>query len=143
LALLAVPTAIRAAIHLMGRVVSHLSLAAIASLLGPLLGRETKSGLVQFNRHQTIGLHLPAGFLACLGQGLEKILPVYVIDVNVLLVVAPIHDTLSLKDSFTSQQFYNGSTSHRLAGRNQREDGSGRSRRPLVSQLDIRKQNKR
>jgi hypothetical protein len=45
--------------------------------------------------HQAIGLNLPAGFLASLGQGLQKILAVEVAQENGLAAVAAAHDVVN------------------------------------------------
>ncbi len=42
--------------------------------------------------HQAISVHLPAGLLACLGQRLDEIVPVHVIQEDPLPPVAPAHD---------------------------------------------------
>lgn len=39
-------------------------------------------------------MHLPAGFLAGLGQRLEKILPIHVIQENVLAPISAAHDVI-------------------------------------------------
>ncbi|MCG3775204.1 MAG: hypothetical protein JW395_2033 [Nitrospira sp.] len=41
--------------------------------------------------HQTIGMHLPIGLLARLGQSLEEILPVNIVQINVLAPVPAAH----------------------------------------------------
>ena len=40
-------------------------------------------------------MHLPAGFLACLGHGLEKVLPVNVVQENVLTPIPAAHDMIN------------------------------------------------
>jgi hypothetical protein len=45
--------------------------------------------------HQTIGMHLPIGFLARLGERFEKILPIHII---VVYVLAPIPSTHYVMD---------------------------------------------
>jgi hypothetical protein len=44
--------------------------------------------------HQAKGMDLPAAFLASLGQRLEKILPIYVVQVDVLPTVPTAHDVV-------------------------------------------------
>ena len=44
--------------------------------------------------HQAIGVNLPIGFLARFGQGLQEILPVHVIEKNILAPVAAAHDVI-------------------------------------------------
>ena len=44
--------------------------------------------------HQTIGMHLPGGFLARFGQRLDEILPIHVIQEDVLPPVAPAHEMI-------------------------------------------------
>ena len=50
---------------------------------------------VEVVAHQAIGMNLPAGFLASLGQGFQKILPVDVVQKNVLAAVAAAHDVVN------------------------------------------------
>ena len=44
--------------------------------------------------HQTIGMHLPIGLLARLGQSLEEILPVHIVQIDVLAPVPAAHHML-------------------------------------------------
>src|SRR2546422_997099 len=47
---------------------------------------------VKMISHEAIGVNLPARFLACLGECLERILGINDVHENVLAPVAPIHD---------------------------------------------------
>jgi hypothetical protein len=44
--------------------------------------------------HQTIGVHLPTGLLTRLRQGLKEIVPIHVIQINVLSAISPAHDVI-------------------------------------------------
>jgi hypothetical protein len=44
--------------------------------------------------HQAIGMHLPAGFRARFGNGLEKVLAVHIVEEYVFSAVAPAHDVI-------------------------------------------------
>ena len=44
--------------------------------------------------HQTIRMHLPIGFLARLGQRLDEVLPVHVVQENLLPPVATAHHVI-------------------------------------------------
>jgi len=50
---------------------------------------------VKMVAHQAAGVDLPAGPLAGLGQGLEEVLSIDVVDKNVLLAVTPAHDVVN------------------------------------------------
>jgi hypothetical protein len=41
--------------------------------------------------HQAIGMHLPIGFLARFGQRLDEIVPIHIVQKNVLAPVSPAH----------------------------------------------------
>src|SRR5713226_3284176 len=42
--------------------------------------------------HQAIGVDLPPGLLAGLGEGLEEIVPIHVVQVDLLAAIATAHD---------------------------------------------------
>ena len=66
---------------------------------------------VKMVAHQAIGMHLEAGLLAGLRQGLEKILPVHVIQKNVLTPVAAAHHMVNGARILNSQFSRHGSHS--------------------------------
>ena len=43
--------------------------------------------------HQAPGMHLPAGFLARFGQGFDEIVPVHIVQKDVVAPVTPAHHT--------------------------------------------------
>jgi len=53
--------------------------------------------------HQTIGMHLPAGFRASPAQRFHKALPIQVIPENRLPVIAPAHHVVKRPRVFHSQ----------------------------------------
>jgi hypothetical protein len=44
--------------------------------------------------HQTKGMHLPVGLLACLSQGLDEVVPVHVVKEDVLTLVSTAHHVI-------------------------------------------------
>jgi len=42
--------------------------------------------------HQAIGMDLPAGLLASLGEGLEEIVPIHVVEIDLLAAIPTAHD---------------------------------------------------
>jgi hypothetical protein len=53
--------------------------------------------------HQTIGMHLPIGLLARLGQCLEEILPVHIVEINVLAPIPAAHHMVDGSSKIDSQ----------------------------------------
>ena len=64
--------------------------------------------------HQAKGMHLEAGFLTGFRQGLEIILPVYIIQADVLPPVAPAHDVVNSPTIFNSHLARHGSKDTRI-----------------------------
>jgi hypothetical protein len=53
--------------------------------------------------HQAIGMNLPPGLLAGFGEGLEEILPVHIVEEDVLAPVTAAHDVVNGAWKFDSQ----------------------------------------
>jgi len=54
--------------------------------------------------HEAIRVHLPPGFLAPLGQSFEKVLPINVINENVLPPIPSVHDVVNCARIFDSHR---------------------------------------
>ena len=52
--------------------------------------------------HQAVGMNLPSGFLTRLGQGLEKVLPIHVVQKDVFAAVATVHHMINGTGIFDS-----------------------------------------
>jgi hypothetical protein len=58
--------------------------------------------------HETISVNLPTGLLAGLGQGFEEIVPVYIVQKNVLTPVSSAHDVIHRSRIFNPQGAWHG-----------------------------------
>ncbi len=53
--------------------------------------------------HQAKGMYLPAGFYAGLGQGFDEVVPVHVVEEDVIPLVATTHDMVNRAGILESQ----------------------------------------
>jgi hypothetical protein len=61
-------------------------------------------------RHEAIGMHLKTSLLARLGQGLEKIVPIHIIQENLVPAVASAHDMVNGSGVLNSEFAWHGMT---------------------------------